>query len=116
MPMDRTILEGAPTPGRSKSSSSRSTDPRIETQEGKRRAAATATLVYEPAQSGARSVESLRFPFTAPLGPIETDDLRWYLESYYLWPVGVFKDRADGIERKLPAGAGTLFQAALGDE
>src|SRR6185436_18011373 len=92
------------------------TDPRIETQEGTRRAAATATLEYAPAQPGARPVESRRFAFTAPLGPIEKDDLRWYLESYFLWPVGVFKDRAAGIERKLPDWGRALFQAALGQE
>lgn len=92
------------------------TDPTIETAEGKRRARATATLVYEPAQPGARPIESRRFPFTAPFGPIEKDDLRWYLESYYIWPVGVFQDRADGIAKKLPAWGKALFQAALGDE
>jgi tetratricopeptide (TPR) repeat protein len=86
------------------------TDPKIELQEGKRRARAAATLIYEP---GASSIE---FPFTAPLGPIEKDDLRWYLESYHLWPVGVFKDRADGVERMLPAWGKHLFQAAFGDE
>src|SRR6185436_10615718 len=58
------------------------TDPKIETEEGTRRARATATLLYEPARSGARSIESRRFLFTAPLGPIETDDLKWYLERY----------------------------------
>jgi tetratricopeptide (TPR) repeat protein len=92
------------------------TDPRIETGEGKRRAAALATLEYTPADPGARGARSRRFPFTAPLGPIETADLRWYLENYYLWPVGVFKDRADGIEKKLPDWGRDLFQAALGGE
>jgi tetratricopeptide (TPR) repeat protein len=91
-------------------------DPTIETAEGKRRAQAMATLIYEPARTGARSIVSRRFPFTAPLGPIETDDLKWYLESYYLWPVGVFKERADRIERKLPGWGRELFQSALGDE
>ncbi len=92
------------------------TDPVIDTTEGKRRARATATLAYEPAQAGARRIESRRFIFLAPLGPIETADLRWYLESYYDWPVGVFKDRAAGIEEKLPVWGQDLFQAALGDE
>jgi tetratricopeptide (TPR) repeat protein len=92
------------------------TDPRIETADGKRRAAAMATLAYAPATPGARGATSRRFPFTAPLGPIETDDLRWYLESYFLWPVGVFKDRAAGIEQKLPDWGNALFQAALGGE
>jgi len=93
------------------------TDPTIDTVDGKRRARALAMLVYEPAQAGARPVESLRrYSFTAPLGPIETEDLRWYLESYFLWPVGVFQDRAAGIEKKLPAWGQELFKAALGTE
>ncbi len=93
------------------------TDPTIETTDGKRRARALAMLVYEPAQAGARPVESLRrYSFTAPLGPIETEDLRWYLESYFLWPVGVFQDRAAGIEKKLPVWGQELFKAALGTE
>lgn len=95
------------------------TDPTIESAEGERRARATAMLVYEPAQAGApriesRRIESRRYPFTAPLGPIERDDLRWYLESYYDWPVGVFQDRAAGIEKKLPVWGEELFKAALG--
>ena len=83
------------------------TDPTIEVSEGKSRARALATLVYEPAQAGARRIESRRYSFTAPLGPIETDDLRWYLESYSLWPVGVFQDR--GGHREEAAGMGTGF-------
>jgi tetratricopeptide (TPR) repeat protein len=90
------------------------TDPKTETHEGKQRVSATATLAYVPAHSGTRPVTSTRFIFTAPLGPIETDDLRWYLESYFLWPVGVFKDRAEGIEKKLPHWGQDLFKAALG--
>jgi len=66
-------------------------DPKLETRAGKHRVTATATLVYEPADPAARAVESKRYTFTAPLGPIEAEDLRWYLESYYLWPTGVFK-------------------------
>jgi hypothetical protein len=92
------------------------TDPTFETTDGKRRARATALLVYKPAQSGARGIESQRYPFTVPLGPIETDDLRWYLERYHEWPVGVFHDRAEGIAQKLPVWGKALFQAALGDE
>lgn len=92
------------------------TDPGFETGEGKRRVRATATLEYVPATPGARGATSRRYTFTAPLGPIEKEDLRWYLESYFLWPVGVFKDRAEGIERKLPEWGADLFRAALGDE
>jgi hypothetical protein len=89
-------------------------DPKFDTHEGKRRVTATATLIYEPAHATARRVESKRFTFTAPRGPIEADDLRWYLEQFFLWPVGVFQTRADGIEQKLPQWGQDLFQAALG--
>jgi len=92
------------------------TDPRIESIDGKRRAMATATLIYEPAASGARAVESVRFTFRAPLGPIETDELSWYLERYYLWPVGLFKERANRIEAKLPEWGHDLYRAALASD
>ncbi|BCJ48189.1 hypothetical protein GCM10010168_25490 [Actinoplanes ianthinogenes] len=92
------------------------TDPRIEDVDGNRRIRATATLIYEPAGPGARAVESLPYPFLAPLGPIEAADLRWYLEEYHLWPVGVFSRRADGIQKQLPAWGGALHAAALADE
>ena len=48
------------------------------------------------------------------MGAIEADNLRWYLESYFLWPVGVFKTRAEAIEKELPQWGQDLFQAALG--
>ena len=92
------------------------TDPRIETIDGKRRAKATATVIYEPADSRAPAVESTRFVFTAPLGPIETNELSWYLEKYYLWPVGLFKERAARVESQLPKWGQDLYQAALASE
>jgi len=91
-------------------------DPKIETAEGKRRAQATATLEYRPATPGALGPTSRRYTFAAPFGPIEKEDLRWYLESYHLWPVGVFKSRADEIAARLPLWGADLFQAAFGDE
>jgi hypothetical protein len=69
---------------------------------------------HEPADATARPVESTRFQLTAPLGPIEADDLRWYLESYYLWPTGVFKQRAEQIEKKLPQWGQELYRTAVG--
>ncbi|MDQ3813249.1 MAG: TIR domain-containing protein, partial [Armatimonadota bacterium] len=89
-------------------------DPKIVEQDGTRRVAATAQLSYEPANPAARQVESTRYRFTAPLGPIEADDLRWYLEEYFRWPVGVFQTRAEGIQKKLPQWGQELFKAALG--
>ncbi len=88
-------------------------DPAIDTSAGKRRATAEATVVYEPADPAARRVESRRFAFTAPLGPIEADELRWYLESYYLWPSGVFQQRAARIEAQLPHWGQALYHATL---
>ncbi|MGH6631049.1 MAG: CHAT domain-containing protein, partial [Burkholderiales bacterium] len=70
-----------------------------------------ATLVYEPADRS-RDIESQRYFFTAPLGPIDADDLRWYLEQFYLWPTGVFVERARAIEEKLPQWGQELFRAA----
>ena len=78
------------------------TDPSVETVDGKTRVKATATVFYDPADPTARAVESRRFVFTAPLGPIEKDDLRWYLEDYFRWPVGQFALRAADVERRLP--------------
>lgn len=86
-------------------------DPHFQTGAGERRVTATATLVYEPADPAIRRVESRRFPFTAPFGPIEAEELRWYLESYYLWPIGVFQARAGRVEAQLPQWGQDLYQA-----
>ena len=87
-------------------------DAKIETFDGKTRARATATLVYEPTDRSPQ-IESQRYFFTAPLGPIEADDLRWYLEEYFRWPAGLFKERAARIEAQLPQWGRDLFDAAL---
>lgn len=80
--------------------------------EGKRRVTATTQLTYDPADASRPAPDSREFKFTAPLGPIEADDLRWYLESYYLWPTGVFTERARYIEEQLPKWGHDLYQAA----
>ncbi len=90
-------------------------DAKVETADGKTRAKATATLIYEPADDS-RNIESNRFFFTAPLGPIEADDLRWYLEAYFRWPLGVFKERANRIEASLPKWGQDLYAAALASQ
>jgi len=56
-----------------------------------------------------RDVESRHFAFTAPLGPIETGELKWYLESYWRWPVSVYKVRATEVEKALPNWGKDLF-------
>lgn len=88
-------------------------DIKIDTEDGKRRVVATATLVYEPADRAVRPVESKRFVFKAPFGLIETEEIRWYLERYYLWPTGVFRERAARIEQHLPQWGKALYDAAL---
>ncbi|MBI1878365.1 MAG: hypothetical protein HYR94_09090 [Chloroflexi bacterium] len=89
-------------------------DPKIQTKKGVHWVSATATLTYTPAQAAAREVESKRYQFTAPFGPIEVEELRWYLEQYHLWPVGVFKTRAERVESQLPLWGQLLYEAALG--
>jgi hypothetical protein len=55
----------------------------VQVQEGVRRPAARARLVYAPATRGRREVASDKtWRFVAPLGPLEADDLRWYLEKF----------------------------------
>jgi tetratricopeptide (TPR) repeat protein len=90
------------------------TDPKIENRKGKRRVKATASLVYAPAQTGARKVESHRFTFTAPFGKIEADELRWYLETYFIWPDKMAQQRAEDFALKLPQWGQELYKAALG--
>lgn len=92
------------------------TDPQIHEQGGKRRATATAELCYEPATAGVRGIVSDRFPITAPLGPIENEDLRWYLEEYAVWPGVPFQKRAADIAAKLPEWGKLLFEAATGND
>ena len=88
-------------------------DPTFRRSRGTRKLSATATLTYQPPVFGAREVKSRRFTLTAPLGPIEADDLRWYLEQYHLWPVGVFQERAARIENSLADWGRALYDAAL---
>jgi tetratricopeptide (TPR) repeat protein len=91
------------------------TDPRIVEQDGVRRATATAELTYLPADQR-RAITSRRYRFTAPLGPVELGEIRWYIERYFQWPTGVFKDRATKTEQALPQWGHALYQAALGGE
>jgi tetratricopeptide (TPR) repeat protein len=93
------------------------TDPCIVEKEGKRRARAGARLIYFPGEKGRPEVESKeRFLFTAPLGAIENEELSWYLERYYAWPTGVFKQRAENVEKKLPEWGKALYGAVLNDD
>jgi hypothetical protein len=91
-------------------------DPFIERTGGTQRGAATAELVYRLVRDGVREVRSPRFQLVAPLGPIESDELRWYLERYVHWPSGVFRERAQRVEALLPRWGRWLHQAALEHE
>ncbi|MEM9165385.1 MAG: hypothetical protein AAGC54_20285, partial [Cyanobacteria bacterium P01_F01_bin.4] len=91
------------------------TDPQIKEKDGVRRATATAELTYFPADNS-RAITSRRYKFTAPLGPVELDEIRWYIERYFQWPTGVFKTRAQKTETALPQWGQALFTAAIGGE
>ncbi len=90
--------------------------PAIHEAEGIFRPSADAELIYHPADPNRPEVRSNPFRFIAPLGPIERGELAWYLEHYFLWPVGVFKQRGEQVEEQLPAWGQALYQAALGTE
>lgn len=112
LPDDRQhIIEVAPQPV--EELILRLNDLKDETSDGKRRAKAHAQLVYKPADEAVPAVESRRFVFTAPLGAIEAEELRWYLEEYFVWPVGIFKERAERIEAQLPKWGEKLYRAAF---
>ncbi|MCP4571238.1 MAG: CHAT domain-containing protein, partial [bacterium] len=86
-------------------------------EEGVRRAAARARLVYEPATPGQPDVHSAQsWRFTAPIGPIEAEELRWYLEKYAVWPSHYFRGRARRVEAKLVEWGKLLHGAALPPE
>jgi hypothetical protein len=77
------------------------TDRKIKTAKGERRVHAQAQLFFTPPEMGARTIESRRFKFKSPIGPIEYNDIAWYLEDYFRWPFGVFETRAKTIEENL---------------
>ncbi|HYC90163.1 MAG TPA: tetratricopeptide repeat protein [Thermoanaerobaculia bacterium] len=90
------------------------TDLKFHEQDGVRRASARARLVYEPASSEKRNVHSAQsWRFIAPIGPIETEDLRWYLEKFAVWPSDYFRDRARKVEENLVRWGQLLHEAAL---
>src|SRR3990172_2454804 len=91
------------------------TNPFLQTKDNITRAAATAKLLYKPA-SGAPDIQSDWFTFISPVGPIENEDLRWYLEEYFRWPIGVFQKRAEEIEKKFPLWGHGLYKAFAQNE
>jgi hypothetical protein len=90
------------------------TDLKFHEQEGVRRASARARLVYEPATPGREHVHSREpWRFVAPIGPIEAEELRWYLEKFAVWPSDYFRDRARKVEENLVRWGQLLYAAAL---
>lgn len=73
------------------------------------RVAADAQMVFT--LDGMAVAQSEPFAFVAPIGLLEADDIKWYLESYYIWPVGLFKERAERIERYFPQWGDKLLTA-----
>ncbi|HXH42134.1 MAG TPA: TIR domain-containing protein, partial [Thermoanaerobaculia bacterium] len=89
-------------------------DLKIHEENGVRRASARARLVYEPATQGQEDVHSVKsWRFVAPIGPIEAEELRWYLEKYAIWPSEYFRDRAQKVEESLAKWGELLYEAAL---
>lgn len=89
-------------------------DLKIHEHDGVRRTQAKAKLVYEPATPGQREVASEKtWRFTAPIGPIEAEELRWYLEKYAIWPSAYFRERARKVEQNLLVWGQQLYKAAL---
>ena len=90
------------------------TDLKFNHEDGKRRASARARLVYEPASAGQPHVHSAQtWRLIAPIGPIEAEELRWYLEKYAIWPSHYFRDRARKVEESLAKWGQLLHQAAM---
>src|SRR5258706_116627 len=90
------------------------TDLKFHEQDGVRRASARARLVYEPATQGQEDVHSVKsWRFVAPIGPIEAEELRWYLEKYATWPSEYFRDRAQKVEENLAKWGRLLHEATM---
>lgn len=86
----------------------------IHLADGKRRARGSARLVYEPADPNRREVRSPKsWVFEAPLGPIEVEELRWYLETYAVWPSRFDEERVRKIEANLVEWGKALHHAAM---
>ncbi|PWQ92936.1 TIR domain-containing protein [Leucothrix pacifica] len=85
-------------------------------EHGAEQLSARAELSYLPADMAVeREVKSRPFRFTAPIGQIEQDELHWYLEEYYRWPVGLFRERAERTEGQLAQWGAALFAGSLGN-
>ncbi len=101
-------------------------DFRFRHQNNTRRVSARAKLVIkvtagpEETESATPGQEACPAPpawqFVAPIGPIEADELRWYLEKYAIWPSHYFADRARKVEQNIVEWGQLLYQAAFPTE
>src|SRR5205823_4060270 len=111
----------------------RLSEPTMVERDGTHRATAMAELIYQPPNSvpaqhtapwwrswlhlrsitqppnGAPAWRSEQYRVTAPLGPIETGELTWYLERYAMWPSEPFQRRAQEVEAALPRWGQALY-------
>ncbi len=84
--------------------------PYIENRDGRTYAAATAELNYISAKRQTVIAECREpYLFTAPIGYPEIEELKWYLDQYYLWPSGAEKQRAQEVEERLPEWGRELY-------
>ncbi|HEY1302061.1 MAG TPA: TIR domain-containing protein [Vicinamibacterales bacterium] len=89
-------------------------DFRMQTVDSLPRASARARLVYEPGTAGMSSIATATsWRLVAPLGALEIDELRWYVETFSRWPHEYFRDRARAVERNLATWGQRLYTAAV---
>ncbi|MGM0575210.1 MAG: CHAT domain-containing protein [Myxococcota bacterium] len=86
--------------------------PRWREEEGKRRVASDLEVVHKPHGASEGAEDGLAFE--SPLGPVELERLRWYLETYPLWSFGRHLVDADQVENRLPEWGRALYDATLG--
>lgn len=84
--------------------------PHEQTSNGATRSAAKAKLVLE-SSGDIREMTSPVFDFESPIGIIESEDIRWYLEQYLIWPSELFQKRARAIEANLPQWGRAIYDA-----
>lgn len=84
--------------------------PQEKTSNGASRNAAKAKLVLA-STGNIREMNSPVFDFESPIGIIEAEDIRWYLEQYLIWPSEQFQIRARAIEANLPQWGRAIYDA-----
>ncbi len=85
--------------------------PAMYTEGGVRRGMAQAKLEFHPA-SGGDAMESASFEFISPLGPIEADRLKWYIEEFPRYPfLERILERAAEVEKQIPGWGKSLLDA-----